>query len=151
MRLPTKLSSSSQGQPLAACRSIPLYFSREYFNNARGILAQGPLFQVLPLCQARVGLLVTGNEVFHGIVDDKFIPLIKAKVEKLGGYLVSAEIAADDQQVIAQSVGELLSSGADLLITTAGLSVDPDDVTRQGLLDAGLEDFLYGAPICQAP
>ena len=137
----------AKGEPLAACRSVPLYLSREYFNNARGILAQGPLFQVLPLRQARVGLLVTGNEVFHGLVDDKFIPLIKAKVEKLGGSLVSADIVADDQQVIAKSVGELLSSGADLLITTAGLSVDPDDVTRQGLLDAGLEDFLYGAPI----
>jgi len=27
------------------------------------------------------------------------------------------------------------------------LSVDPDDVTRQGLVDAGCTDLLYGAPI----
>ncbi|MDD5643396.1 MAG: trehalose-binding protein, partial [Syntrophales bacterium] len=26
-------------------------------------------------------------------------------------------------------------------------SVDPDDVTRQGLVDAGATDMLYGAPI----
>ena len=32
-------------------------------------------------------------------------------------------------------------------MTTAGLSVDPDDVTRQGLMDAGATDMLYGAPI----
>jgi len=32
-------------------------------------------------------------------------------------------------------------------VTTAGLSVDPDDVTRQGLVDAGATDLLYGAPI----
>jgi formylmethanofuran dehydrogenase subunit E len=137
----------AKGEPLAACRSVPLYLSREYFNKARGILAQGPLFQILPLRQARVALLVTGNEVFNGLVEDKFIPLIKAKVEQFGGSLVGADILPDDRQVIAQNVGKLLSCGADLLITTAGLSVDPNDVTRQGLLDAGLEDFLYGAPI----
>ncbi len=32
-------------------------------------------------------------------------------------------------------------------MTTAGLSVDPDDVTRQGLLEAGATDLSYGAPI----
>lgn len=137
----------AKGEPLAACRSIPLYLSRENFAKALGVLEPGPLFQVLPLRQARVGLLVTGNEVFHGLVEDRFIPLIKAKVEKLGGSLVGTDIAPDDRQVIAQTVGKLLRCGADLIITTAGLSVDPDDVTRLGLLDAGLEDFLYGAPI----
>jgi formylmethanofuran dehydrogenase subunit E len=34
-----------------------------------------------------------------------------------------------------------------LIITTAGLSVDPDDVTRQGLVDAGATNMLYGATI----
>lgn len=41
----------------------------------------------------------------------------------------------------------LLEAGADLVITTAGLSVDPDDVTRLGLMDAGAREVLYGAPI----
>ncbi|MFZ3048197.1 MAG: molybdopterin-binding protein, partial [Desulfatirhabdiaceae bacterium] len=44
-------------------------------------------------------------------------------------------------------ITEILNAGADLLVTTAGLSVDPDDVTRQGLIAAGAEDLLYGAPI----
>jgi formylmethanofuran dehydrogenase subunit E len=42
---------------------------------------------------------------------------------------------------------ELLDAGIDLLVTTAGLSVDPDDVTRQGLIDAGATDLSYGTPI----
>ncbi|MFP4160332.1 MAG: hypothetical protein ACLFR9_11535 [Desulfobacterales bacterium] len=37
--------------------------------------------------------------------------------------------------------------GVELIITTAGLSVDPDDRTRKGLELAGLEDVLCGAPI----
>ena len=43
--------------------------------------------------------------------------------------------------------GELLDAGCDLIVTTAGLSVDPDDVTRKGMLAAGLADALYGAPV----
>ena len=57
------------------------------------------------------------------------------------------KIVPDDRKAIAPGVKELLQSGSDLIITTAGLSVDPDDVTRQGLIDAGLDNILYGAPI----
>ena len=53
----------------------------------------------------------------------------------------------DDRRAIREAVQELLDCGIDLLVTTAGLSVDPDDVTRQGLVDAGATDMLYGAPI----
>ena len=38
-------------------------------------------------------------------------------------------------------------AGADLLITTGGLSVDPGDVTRQALVEAGLTDVLHGVPV----
>ena len=42
---------------------------------------------------------------------------------------------------------EWAAAGADLLVTTGGLSVDPDDVTRQALLEAGLTDMLHGVPV----
>ena len=38
-------------------------------------------------------------------------------------------------------------AGIDLLVTTGGMSVDPGDVTRPALLDAGLTDMLYGMPV----
>jgi formylmethanofuran dehydrogenase subunit E len=53
----------------------------------------------------------------------------------------------DELEDIRQGVADLMAKGIDLLVTTAGLSVDPDDVTRQGLIDAGASDLLYGAPI----
>ena len=37
--------------------------------------------------------------------------------------------------------------GAELLLVTGGMSVDPDDVTRQGVAQAGAKDFIYGAPV----
>jgi formylmethanofuran dehydrogenase subunit E len=137
----------SRGRRFAGTRAIPLYLARSDFEKAMSILEEGPLFSVRPLRSAVVGVLVTGTEIFRGLVEDKFIPIIRHKVEKLGSQVLDAVIAPDERQAIQEGVQRLLDAGADLIVTTAGLSVDPDDVTRQGLLDVGVSDMLYGAPI----
>ncbi|MFZ2089796.1 MAG: FmdE family protein [Desulfobaccales bacterium] len=137
----------NEGRLLAGTRAIPLYLPRIDFHKAMAILADGPLFQVLSLKPAKVGILVTGTEVFLGLVEDRFIPIIQNKVEKFGCEVVRSLIVPDERRAISHGIQELLEAGADLVVTTAGLSVDPDDVTRQGLLDAGAADLLYGAPI----
>ncbi len=141
------LTVVSEGRVLAGTRAIPLYLARSDFHKAMAILVDGPLFQVLPLKPRRVGILVTGTEVFLGLVEDRFIPIIQNKVETFGCEVVKSLIVPDDRLAISTGIGELLAAGAELLVTTAGLSVDPDDVTRQGLADAGATDLLYGAPI----
>lgn len=135
-------------RPVAATRAIPLLLPRTDFEKALTILDDGPIFKVLPLRKARVGVLVTGTEVFQGLIRDKFVPIITSKVEKYGCGVVRSLIVPDDRSAIADGIGQMiLQSGVDLIITTAGLSVDPDDVTRQGLVDAGVTNMLYGAPI----
>jgi formylmethanofuran dehydrogenase subunit E len=135
------------GRKVAGTRAIPLYLPRSEFEKAMAILAAGPLFRVVPLRQARVGILVTGTEIFRGLVEDRFIPILQNKIEELGSEMIHGLIVPDERAAITEGVKELLGRGADLLITTAGLSVDPDDVTRQGLTDAGATDLLYGAPV----
>ncbi|MDQ7834729.1 MAG: FmdE family protein [Humidesulfovibrio sp.] len=136
-----------EGKGLAGARAIPLYLSAENFRKAQAVLAAGPLFRVIPLRPAQVGVLVTGSEVFQGLIEDKFAPIIREKVERLGSRVVAETIVPDDAEQIAAAVAGLLAQGADLIVTTAGLSVDPDDVTRKGLVAAGLTDMLYGAPL----
>jgi formylmethanofuran dehydrogenase subunit E len=136
-----------QGRIVAGTRAIPLYLSRENFSRAISALGETPLFEILPLRRAKVGVLVTGTEVFKGLIEDRFEPVIRSKVEALGSAIVGTLIVPDDREAIARGVATLLNKGADLIVTTAGLSVDPEDVTRKGLLDAGLTDMLYGAPI----
>lgn len=135
------------GKEFAGARAIPLYLSAENFRKAKAVLAAGPLFSIAAVKPARVGILVTGTEVFQGLIEDKFAPVIRDKVERLGSRVVAVDVVPDDAKAIAQSVAKLLSAGAELIVTTAGLSVDPDDVTRKGLLAAGLTDMFYGAPI----
>ncbi len=140
------------GKPVAACRAIPLYLAKE--NVAAALAALGslgsrgesPVLRVHPLRAAKAGVLVTGTEVFQGLIQDKFIPLLTHKMEALGGGVIASRIVPDDREAIAAGVQALLDEGIDLLLTTAGLSVDPDDVTKLGLLDAGLSDALYGVP-----
>jgi len=135
------------GKALAGARAIPLYISAENFRRAQAVLAGGPLFAVRPLRRAKIGVLITGTEVFKGLIEDKFAPVIREKAERLGSEIVKETIVPDDSATIAAAATEMLALGADLVVTTAGLSVDPDDVTRKGLLAAGLKDWLYGAPI----
>ena len=136
-----------KGKGVAGTRAIPLYISRDAFSRALTALGEGPVLNILPLRKAKVGILVTGTEIFQGLIEDKFIPIIQSKVIKLGSEVLKTEIVPDDREAITASATAMLDAGCDLLITTAGMSVDPDDVTRPALIDAGMSDDLYGVPM----
>ena len=136
-----------KGDKLAGTRALPLYLHRHYFNQAMDGLAHRPVYKVHPMRPAKVGVLVTGTEVFQGLVQDQFTPIIQKKVEFYGSQVICSEIVADDREAIAACARRFVGAGVDLLVTTAGLSVDPDDVTRLGLVDAGAGNLLYGSPI----
>jgi formylmethanofuran dehydrogenase subunit E len=135
------------GTRLAGTRALPLYLARPFFSQAVSRLEQAPLFKVLPMPEKKVGLLITGDEVFKGLIDDKFDPIITAKVKALGSLVVRTLVCPDDRKQIARYTKRLINEDCDVIITTAGLSVDPDDVTRHALTDAGVTDMLYGTPI----
>ncbi|BBD06990.1 FmdE family protein [Desulfovibrio ferrophilus] len=136
------------GKDVAGSRAIPLYISRDNYSRALAALGDEPLLSVLPLRKAKVGILVTGTEVFQGLIEDKFAPIITSKIEKLGSEVRGSLLVPDDREKIADGVRQLIVQGADLIVTTAGMSVDPDDVTRHALADAGMAaDALYGMPV----
>lgn len=134
------------GMPVAGERAIPLFLARQDFDLAIKALYE-PLFEVRPMRKAKAGILVTGTEVFKGLIKDKFIPIISAKLQNLGSEVHQAIIVPDDQTAINEALSTMLENGIDLLITTGGLSVDPDDVTRQSLLDFGLDNVVHGVPV----
>jgi len=152
--VPDVMCASRQSYSVLSCndriggtRAIPLYLSRGKLDRALAVLNGKPLFTVLPLRQPRVGILVTGTEVYEGLVEDGFVPLIRKKLERLGASTFRSRIVPDDRNAISGAIRELIKEDIDLLVTTGGLSVDPDDVTRAGLEDAGATDMIYGAPI----
>ena len=137
----------AEGEQVAGVRAIPLYLPSDIYDHARALLHAEPVLTVRPLRRARAGALVTGTEVFTGLIEDKFAPVVRAKLAALGSELVETRFAPDDAAAIEEGVRALLDAGCDLILTTAGMSVDPDDVTRKGLLAAGIEDPLFGMPV----
>ena len=136
----------TSGSEVGGTRVIPLYIGQDAYASALGVLAK-PLFSIAPLRKAKVGILVTGTEVFQGLVQDKFVPLITRKVAHYGCEVLEAHIVPDHTEQIEAAIASMQQAGVDLLITTGGLSVDPEDITRQALLQAGLENALYGMPV----
>lgn len=49
--------------------------------------------------------------------------------------------------MITERLNELIEAGADLLITTGGMSVDPDDVTCFAIKNLGAEHITYGSAV----
>jgi hypothetical protein len=137
-----------KGETVAATRLIPLITTRNLIAEAERIVRSGtPVVQILPLKMAQIGLVITGNEVFYDRIKDRFEEVLRTKAEALGSKILLVRFAPDDKQIIAQEIHYCAQQGADLIVTSGGMSVDPDDVTREGIVLAGARDVVYGTPV----
>ena len=133
---------------VAGTRAVPLVIARQSVEQAAAIARDaGGIFSVKPMSRPRAAIVVTGSEVFSGLIEDRFGPVMAAKLEALDCPVIRTTKAPDDSDLIAQTVLDSIKAGAELLITTGGLSVDPDDVTRLGVLKAGGTDIIYGSSV----
>ena len=137
-----------QGELVGGTRALPLIMKRAAIERAAAIARQhGAVLTVRPLARARAGLVITGNEVYHGLIQDRFAPTLTAKIEALGSRVEALEFVPDDADAIARAICAHLERGCDLLLLSGGMSVDPDDVTRQGIRLAGATGMHYGAAV----
>ena len=133
---------------VGATRAIPLVMKRLPIDNAHDIAQQaGGVISVRTLRKASVALVITGNEIFNGLIEDRFQPVLSNKITKLGSHVLSTEFAPDDPLIIQQTIEHAISNGCDLILLSGGMSVDPDDVTRKGIELAGAVDIHYGAAV----
>lgn len=138
----------NEGDVVAGLRAIPLVIAAEIVETAvKAARNRGGLFQVKPLKRAKVGIIITGSEVFSHLIEDQFEPVLRHKIAQMGSETCGVAFAPDDADFIGRLIRQFLSQGADLLLITGGMSVDPDDVTRRGIAKAGAQQVLYGAPV----
>ncbi len=143
-----------KGQIVAGTRAIPLVVRKEIVWKAVAIGEEvrmrkhkSGIIEVRELRRPKVGVVITGNEVFYGRIKDAFAPVIRRKIEAFDGEIIGIYYAPDDEKFIEARLNELLDAGADLLITTGGMSVDPDDVTRFAIRRLGATQFTYGSAV----
>ena len=136
------------GETVAAARAIPLVIAEDTLERAETIArSETGVFSVKPLSHPTTGIVITGNEVFYGRIDDKFGPVLRRKMRDFGCDVLQPLFRPDDRARITEAVTELLTAGARLILVAGGMSVDPDDVTRLAIADAGAEDIVYGTPV----
>jgi molybdenum cofactor synthesis domain-containing protein len=137
------------GHTVAATRIIPLIMEEARIVRLEE-LAQGfsgPIVQVKPFYEKKVGVVTTGGEVYSGRIADKFGPVIRAKVEALGSRVTEQRFAPDDKEAIEREIIRFLEEGVDLVLVTGGMSVDPDDRTPGAIAGVGAEVVRYGTPM----
>jgi hypothetical protein len=122
-------------QIVAATRIIPLTLNVKKIERLEDVAKkQHPVIRLKPYRQLKVGTVVTGSEIYDGIIRDEFDKYVGKKVRAYGSRIVKKILVPDKVDAIAKAVGELMDLGCELILTTGGLSVDPDDVTERKLL-----------------
>lgn len=138
----------NQGQIVAGTRAIPLVIERRELDRAVTLAReQGPIFSVKTYYRKNVRLVITGNEVYDGLIEDRFEAVVREKLAAFGASLLETVILPDDAGRIADTVVRMAAADTDMIITTGGMSVDPDDVTRHGIRQAGVDAIHYGAAV----
>lgn len=107
----------------------------------------GSVIEILPYRVLNIGVVVTGNEFFHGRTEDRFDDRVGKKILNFGSQVVKKQIVPDDIQQISKALLEFQDANIDLILITGGLSVDPDDVTRAGVKKSGAKIIFYGTPV----
>lgn len=136
-----------KGEKIAATRIIPLVIEEEKMKRAREAAGEEPLLKILPMSHARIGIVTTGSEVFKGRIEDAFGPAIRKKLEEYDTEVIGQRIVDDGQENIMGAILQFLKEGADMVLCTGGMSVDPDDNTPGAIAKLGAEVVSYGAPV----
>nr|WP_273523838.1 molybdopterin-binding protein [Mailhella massiliensis] len=134
-----------KGQAVGGTRVIPLLIEEEKIQHLEGLVTS-PVLEVLPFRPFRVGIVTTGNEVYTGRIKDAFGPVLKKKFEGLGSSILGQAFSDDSVEMTAGAIRRFIEQGADMVVCTGGMSVDPDDRTPSAIRAAGGEVITYGAP-----
>ena len=137
-----------KGEIIAGTRIIPLTIPTKNIEALELLTKETrTILSVKPYKSLKVGAVVTGSEVFNGLITDDFGPSVGKKITDAGCTLIKKILVPDEIKAISNAILELKKMGCEMIITTGGLSVDPDDVTRQGVIRTGADVTFYGSPV----
>ena len=97
----------------------------------------------------RAGIVVTGNEVLNGRIQDSNGPWISERLADLGVEVASILVVADRPDDLESALRYMEREGMDLVVTSGGLGPTADDLTaevvarfagREMVLDESMED-----------
>lgn len=93
----------------------------------------------------RAAILVTGNEVLRGVIQERNAGLLARSLDVRGASVERVLIVGDDQPALVAALRELLGLGVDLVCTSGGLGPTHDDLTMAAVAE------VTGRPLCVDP
>ena len=136
-----------RGDKLAGMRVIPLIIEEEKLQAAQRAAGDAPLLELLPYVKKTAAIVATGGEVKKGLIQDTFTPVVKDKLASYGIETLSVAYSGAGVDHVANAIQEARETGADVILCTGGMSVDPDDNTPGGIKQSGARIVTYGAPV----
>ncbi|MBR4765014.1 MAG: molybdopterin-binding protein [Lachnospiraceae bacterium] len=136
-----------KGDKLAGTRIIPLVIEKEKMEKAIEAGGSRPLLHLLPYSVRKAAILTTGSEVYKGIIEDRFTPVIEKKLGEFAVEVVFHELFDDDPAALTDGCLRAVRAGAEMVLCTGGMSVDPDDRTPLAIKNTGARIVTYGAPV----
>ncbi len=134
------------GDRLASMRIVPLVTKEEQIARAEELCRTEKLLELRRYVHHKIGVIITGSEVYHGRIQDKFEPVVRQKMTHYPCEILGVTICDDDLDMITEAAEKFLSDGANFLIFTGGMSVDPDDLTPTAIRRLGAEIVTHGVP-----
>ena len=136
-----------KGDKLAGTRIIPLVIEKEKMERVKKEVGEGSILKLMPFKHKKAALLTTGNEVYYHRIKDTFSETVMQKLDEFDVQIIDHVILPDDNELLTKTILEELERGADIVICTGGMSVDPDDKTPLAIKNTGADVVSYGSPV----
>lgn len=137
-----------KGSKLASMRIVPLVTQESRIEEAERLCRESdrPLLELVPYQEKKVGIIITGSEIYTGRIQDLFQPVIRRKVAPYGAEVLGCTFCDDQLTMLQEAIQAYLDQGADIIVMTGGMSVDPDDLTPTAIRGCGAEVVSHGVP-----
>jgi len=133
---------------VSATKVTPLVVEKRYINQVKYILRNiSGIIDIKPFKVQKVGIVVTGTEVYEGKITDKFAPILREKVSNYKAIVEDVIFVPDDLEKITNAIELFKSRGCSLIICSGGMSVDADDLTPVAIEKVASEIITYGSPV----
>ncbi|MHA1595481.1 MAG: competence/damage-inducible protein A [Candidatus Baldrarchaeia archaeon] len=83
-----------------------------------------------------VGILVIGNEILDGVIQDTNSNWLAKKLKEMGFLVKEIMVVRDNVNDIAKALKRLIDDGCEIVITSGGLGPTHDDKTLEGVAHA---------------
>ncbi len=141
------MSYVKKGQVVASMRIISLFTTKQHIDKIKNFNHAQAMFRILPIKASNIHQITTGSEVASALVEDGFKPKLDDKLNTFDLTINNYQVVIDDKFEITNKITGALNAGADLILVTGGMSVDPDDLTPGAIKDSGANIITYGTPI----